>query len=146
VPILASLQPQERAKIADVLESRTFGTGQNVIVEGDAGEEFFLIESGSAVAVKKDANGNEAIVKHLSKGDYFGGESGAAIRCGIMLMIDVELALLNRQTRAATVRAAGPGNLRVAALGEKAFTRLLGPVKDIMARSVGERYGFSAAR
>ncbi|RSH94546.1 hypothetical protein EHS25_004350 [Saitozyma podzolica] len=129
VPILTSLQPQERAKIADVLESRTFAPGQDVIKEGDAGEEFFLIESGNAVAIKKDASGNEAVVKQLTKGDYFG-----------------ELALINRQTRAATVRAAGPEKLRVAALGEQAFTRLLGPVKDIMARSVGERYGFAALR
>lgn len=75
MPILTSLQPQERAKIADVLESRTFAPGQDVIKEGDAGEEFFLIESGNAVAIKKDASGNEAVVKQLTKGDYFGGES-----------------------------------------------------------------------
>ncbi|ORY29514.1 cyclic nucleotide-binding-like protein [Naematelia encephala] len=129
VPILASLQPQERAKIADVLESRTFTEGEAVITEGDAGEEFFLIESGSAVAIKKDASGQEIVVKQLVKGDYFG-----------------ELALLNHQTRAATVRAEGAEKLRVAALGEQAFTRLLGPVKDIMARNVGERYGFAAGR
>jgi cAMP-dependent protein kinase regulator len=54
--------------------------------------------------------------------------------------------LLNRQTRAATVRASGSEPLRVAALGEQAFTRLLGPVKDIMARNVGERYGFAVGR
>lgn len=54
----------------------------------------------------------------------------------------LELALLNRQNRLASVRAVGPETLRVAALGEQAFTRLLGPVKDIMARSVGELYGF----
>jgi len=34
----------------------------------------------------------------------------------------------------------------VGALGAEAFTRLLGPVKDIMARSVGELYGFGASR
>lgn len=61
-------------------------------------------------------------------------------------MRHTELALLNRQTRAATVRASGTDKLRVAALGEQAFTRLLGPVKDIMARSVGELYGFAASR
>jgi cAMP-dependent protein kinase regulator len=70
VPILASLQPQERAKIADVLESRTFQEGEDVIREGDAGEEFFLIESGTAAAVK----GNETVVKQYTKGDYFGGK------------------------------------------------------------------------
>jgi hypothetical protein len=74
VQILASLQPQERAKIADVLESRTYTEGQDVIKEGDAGEEFYLIESGTAVAVKKDANGGETVVKQYVKGDYFGGE------------------------------------------------------------------------
>ena len=61
-------------------------------------------------------------------------------------LIKPELALLNRQTRAATVRASGSEPLRVAALGEQAFTRLLGPVKDIMARNVGERYGFAVGR
>jgi cAMP-dependent protein kinase regulator len=74
VPILASLQPQERAKIADVLESRTFQEGEDVITEGDAGEEFFLIESGSAIAIKMDGSGKEVVVKQMSQGDYFGGE------------------------------------------------------------------------
>ncbi|OCF39846.1 cAMP-dependent protein kinase regulator [Kwoniella heveanensis CBS 569] len=129
VQILASLQPHERAKIADVLESRTFNEGEDVIVQGDAGDEFFLVESGAAVAIKRGDDGRESVVKRYGKGDYFG-----------------ELALLNRQVRAATVRAEGPEKLRVAALGEQAFTRLLGPVKDIMARSVSERYGFSTGR
>ncbi len=57
-----------------MLELRTFAEGENVIMEGDAGEEFFLVESGTAVAVKRHANGRETIVKQLGKGDYFGGE------------------------------------------------------------------------
>lgn len=92
------------------------------------GEEFFLVESGTAVAVKNGPSG-ETVVKSYKKGDYFG-----------------ELALLNRQNRLATVRATGPEKLHVAALGAEAFTRLLGPVKDIMARSAGELYGFGANR
>lgn len=126
VPILSSLQLAERAKIADVLESRTFNAGEDVIREGEAGDEFFLIEAGSATALKT-IDGKPTAVKDLRQGDYFG-----------------ELALLNRQTRAATIRAAE--KLVVAALGEQAFTRLLGPVKEIMARSAGERYGFAVGR
>jgi cAMP-dependent protein kinase regulator len=58
-----------------------------------------------------------------------------------------ELALINREPRAATVRASNKdGVLRVAALGEKAFTRLLGPVKDIMARATTERYGGASSK
>jgi cAMP-dependent protein kinase regulator len=73
VPILASLQPQERAKIADVLESRTFAEGEDVVRQGDQGEEFFLIEAGQAVAIKTQ-DGKESVVKQYHKGDYFGGE------------------------------------------------------------------------
>lgn len=75
VPILASLQPQERAKIADVLESRTYNEGEDVIRQGDAGDEFFLIESGNAMAIKTDEDGNASVVKHLGQGEYFGGKS-----------------------------------------------------------------------
>ena len=73
VPILSSLQPQERAKIADVLESKTYTEGEDVIKQGEAGEEFFLIESGSAVAIKTGPDGKESVVKQYTKGDYFGG-------------------------------------------------------------------------
>jgi len=45
----------------------------------------------------------------------------------------VELALLNDAPRAATVRALS--NLKVAKLDKRAFQRLLGPIKDIMARN-----------
>lgn len=110
------MKSNERAKIADVLESRTYEAGEDIIRQGEDGDEFFLIESGSAVAIKGDV-----VVKQMGRGDYFG-----------------ELALLNRSKRAATVRA--NEKTRVAALGEQAFTRLLGPAKDIMARTAGERY------
>ncbi len=73
VPILSSLKPAERAKIADVLESRTFEAGQDVIRHGDMGDEFFLIESGTAEAIKP-VDGRETVVKQMGKGDYFGGE------------------------------------------------------------------------
>lgn len=53
-----------------MLESRTFVEGEDVIREGDAGEEFFLIESGTAAAIK----GNDTILKQYTKGDYFGGK------------------------------------------------------------------------
>jgi cAMP-dependent protein kinase regulator len=36
--------------------------------------------------------------------------------------------------------------LRVVAIGEQAFTRLLGPAKEIMARDATDRYGYSIPR
>lgn len=141
--ILSSLKASERAKVADVLEARTFNEGENVLIEGEEGDEFFLIESGSAEAIK-NMNGVPTVVKKMSVGDYFGGEYSHGKLIVPSLTPCPELALLNRQTRAATVRASS--KLRVVALGEQAFTRLLGPAKDIMARNAGERYGYAVGR
>ncbi|EFP84232.2 uncharacterized protein PGTG_10610 [Puccinia graminis f. sp. tritici CRL 75-36-700-3] len=140
VPIFVSLSPTEISKIADSLEDRSFPEGVDVIKEGELGREFFIIESGRAEVYKKRVNSNlhqlrnsnnpqdvveEELVGILGKGDHFG-----------------ELALLNSAPRAATVRVAkGTGRLRVAALGEKAFTRLLGPVIDILSRHAASHYG-----
>lgn len=54
-----------------------------------------------------------------------------------------ELALLHRSPRAATVRAVvkpGQPKLKVAALDADAFTRLLGPLRDLMERSATQMY------
>ena len=73
VPILASLEGYERAKIADALETRTFQSGERVIREGESGDEFYIIESGTALVEKSDAG----VIGELKRGDYFGGELGS---------------------------------------------------------------------
>ena len=57
-----------------------------------------------------------------------------------------ELSLLRRSPRAATVSAVKRTDmkapkLKVAALDAAAFTRLLGPLREIMERRAGEAYG-----
>ncbi|CAO3613924.1 unnamed protein product [Cunninghamella blakesleeana] len=116
VPIFKSLEPYERHKIADALESVQFDDQQVVIKEGDVGENFYLIEQGNAIFYKSAPDGTQQEVNRSTKGDYFG-----------------ELALLNDSPRAATVIA--DGRLRCATLGKKAFTRLLGSVMDILKRN-----------
>ncbi|CAG8651210.1 33600_t:CDS:2, partial [Racocetra persica] len=113
VPILISLEPYERHKIADALESLYYEDNQLVIKQGDIGNSFYLIESGEARVTKVDEDGVEHELPGLNKGDYFG-----------------ELALLNNKPRAVNIRA--KGRLKVATLGKKAFVRLLGPVVDIL--------------
>ena len=53
---------------------------------------------------------------HYKEGDYFG-----------------ELALINDQKRAATVKA--KGDIQLAVLDRAAFKRLLGPIEDLMKRN-----------
>ncbi|KAI9485990.1 MAG: camp-dependent protein kinase regulatory subunit [Benjaminiella poitrasii] len=115
VVLLKSLEAYEKHKIADALESVYFEDGQEVVKEGDIGDQFYIIESGRAI-VYKTVEGVQQQVNQLERGSYFG-----------------ELALLNDAPRAATVIA--QGRLKCATLGKKAFTRLLGPVLDILKRN-----------
>jgi cAMP-dependent protein kinase regulator len=140
VPILRSLEAHERAKIADALEPRVFEPGADVVREGELGKNFYIIESGEANVLQKDSDSTEQHINSLKKGDYFGGkleerEAALLYFSSSANTTTIELALLNNSPRLATVRAAS--RLRVATLGEKAFTRLLGPVKDILKRNAG---------
>ena len=112
VPLLSSLKPYERAKIADALETVKFAAGHNIITEGEPGDAFYLLESGQAVAYK---HGVDHPVKEYGRGDFFG-----------------ELALLDDKPRAASVVA--KDNVTLAKLGRDGFKRLLGPVQGIMRR------------
>lgn len=111
VPLLSSLSPYERSKIADALETDKYTTGQHIVKEGDIGDSFFMLESGEA-EVFKSSSGEKPLTKY-KKGDYFG-----------------ELALLNDAPRAASVVAAS--DVKVATLGKEAFQRLLGPVERVL--------------
>ncbi|KAG5981698.1 protein kinase A regulatory subunit [Claviceps digitariae] len=113
VPLLSSLTPYERSKIADALETKKYAKGEIIIREGDPGHSFYLLESGEADAFKGDPSNK---VLHYKKGDYFG-----------------ELALLNDQPRAASIMASS--DVKVATLGKNAFQRLLGPVEGILRRT-----------
>ncbi|THH33653.1 hypothetical protein EUX98_g524 [Antrodiella citrinella] len=130
VSLLGSLGPEERSKIADALVSRVHGDEEAVVKQGEMGDTFFFIEEGEAIVTKVNPGETaENVVGHLRKGDYFG-----------------ELSLLRLEPRAATVSAikrTDPSQLKlkVAALDAHAFTRLLGPLREIMDRHAGQAYG-----
>ncbi|KAG2234149.1 hypothetical protein INT48_002312 [Thamnidium elegans] len=114
VALLKSLEDYERHKIADALESVYFNDGEHIVLQGDVGDQFYIIEFGTACVYKQNENGEQQEVNQLERGGYFG-------------------ALLNDSPRAATVVARG--RLKCATLGKKAFTRLLGSVHEILKRN-----------
>ncbi|EGO01796.1 hypothetical protein SERLA73DRAFT_85691 [Serpula lacrymans var. lacrymans S7.3] len=135
VTLLSSLQPEERSKVADALVSKVYLDGDAVVRQGEMGDTFFFVEEGEAVVTKTqhvdDGELREITVGRLKKGDYFG-----------------ELSLLRLAPRAATVSAVHRADLsrpklKVAALDAPAFTRLLGPLREIMERNAGESYGLN---
>jgi len=69
VPLLKTLEPYERQKIADALEGAAFERGSDVIRQGDVGELFYIVESGEANVVV-----NGRVEAKLTRGDYFGGK------------------------------------------------------------------------
>ena len=153
VELLSSLEPEERSKIADALMSRTYADGEAVVKQGDMGDTFFFVEEGEANVTKTQQTENgelrENSVGTLKKGNYFGGKYILYSEWTIEFLIDhrsAELSLLHLAPRAATVSAVYRRNestpkLKVAALDAPAFTRLLGPLREIMERKAGERYG-----
>lgn len=109
VPVLQSLSSYERSKLADALNTQVFNSGENVVTEGEADENFYFIEDGTAEVIKA----GQGVVATLKKGDYFG-----------------ELALLYDSPRQATVKAVT--QLKAVCLNKNGFQRLLGPAVDIL--------------
>ncbi len=68
---------------------RIYADGEEIVRQGEIGNEMFVIQSGR-VAVSIETDGGEKFLRHLEKGEVFG-----------------ELALFDRQVRSATIRAAG---------------------------------------
>lgn len=124
VSILGSLEKWERLTVADALEPCTFRDGEDVVVQGESGEDFFIIVDGTATVLqKKTDNGEYIVVGELKASDYFG-----------------EIALLLKRPRAATVRA--KGTLKCAKLDRQRFERVLGPCQDILQRNIHQYNSF----
>ncbi len=120
----SSLDRYERAKIADCLTSQSYADGSYIIRQGEAGDHFYLLEEGKAKATKAfpasasaQTSREPVDVFHYDVGSYFG-----------------ELALLHAQPRAANVVAVGP--CRCVCIDRASFTRLLGPMADILRRNM----------
>ena len=117
VEILRSVDIYEKMQIADALKPVTFNPGDYVIKQGDWGDIFYIVEEGSAIATKVFFTGGpEVEVKNYNVGDYFG-----------------ELSLLKGEPRAASIIATSP--LKCISLNRKAFSRMLGPLDDILRRN-----------
>ena len=109
VPIFTGLNEYERLTVADALEQRSFSAGTDILLEGDEGNYFFIVENGSVKCTKAGVEGE--VCPRLALGAYFG-----------------ERALLMNDKRAATVTAVEATTCQV--LDRATFIRLLGPLGD----------------
>ncbi|XP_029801628.1 cAMP-dependent protein kinase type I-beta regulatory subunit [Suricata suricatta] len=121
VSILESLEKWERLTVADALEPVQFEDGEKIVVQGEPGDDFFIITEGTASVLQRRSPNEEYVeVGRLGPSDYFG-----------------EIALLLNRPRAATVVARGP--LKCVKLDRPRFERVLGPCSEILKRNI-QRY------
>ncbi|XP_051959547.1 protein kinase, cAMP-dependent, regulatory, type I, alpha (tissue specific extinguisher 1) b isoform X2 [Xyrauchen texanus] len=124
VSILESLDKWERLTVADALEPVQFEDSQKIVVQGEPGDEFFIILEGCAAVLQRRSENEEFVeVGRLGPSDYFG-----------------EIALLMNRPRAATVVARGP--LKCVKLDRPRFERVLGPCSDILKRNIQQYNSF----
>ena len=88
IELFKQLTPSELANVADRMKKRRYGRDEIVIHQGDAGEEFFLIASGTASVITQQSGEPARQIATLGAGQIFG-----------------EMALLGDEPRVATVRA-----------------------------------------
>jgi hypothetical protein len=87
--LLAYLDPKSKATVIDAFQKRNFTNGDNIITQGDEGDYYYILDSGSADAMLSNPPGSPEIkVNEYGSGGAFG-----------------ELALIHGEPRAATVRA-----------------------------------------
>ncbi|KAK6314943.1 cAMP-dependent protein kinase type II-beta regulatory subunit [Coregonus clupeaformis] len=126
LPLLTSLQVSERMCVVDVLSSKIYTDGEQIIAQGATANCFYIVESGQVRITmntnklkKEDGEGVEEDVEiaMCTRGQYFG-----------------ELALVTNKPRAASAYAVG--NVKCLVMDVQAFERLLGPCMDIMKRNI----------
>ncbi|KAM6288402.1 cAMP-dependent protein kinase type II-beta regulatory subunit isoform 3-T3 [Spheniscus humboldti] len=96
LPFLKSLEVSERLKVVDVIGTKVYKDGEQIIAQGDLADSFFIVESGEVRIImtrkgKQDVEENGAVeIARCSRGQYFG-----------------ELALVTNKPRAASAFALG---------------------------------------
>jgi cAMP-dependent protein kinase regulator len=114
VTLISSIEPYERSQIADALKAETFKQGDKVVMQGEPGDKFYIIEEGALFAMK-----DEKRVMEYKPGQYFG-----------------ELALLKNQPRAASVVVESE-SAKVLSMSRVSFTKMLGPLSGILQKTAG---------
>ena len=123
------LTAEDLSEVMETYEHVRFQRGDALMVEGDAAEEVYIIQSGSC-AIMREIAGKSVVINYLPAGSLVG-----------------ETALLNNAPRNATVRAAiGAEAIKIS---KAVFTQLIArnpKVKAIVQRMADERAEGSAAR
>ncbi|KAL1510684.1 hypothetical protein AB1Y20_006980 [Prymnesium parvum] len=116
IPLLQKFDDLDLQNLAGCLKEVEYPADKNIIVEGDEGNNFYIIRTGEVKCTK----GGTEVSSRLGKGDFFG-----------------ELALLSSDKRAATVTTTEPTTVLM--LGRSEFVRLFGPINAEIKELAGQK-------
>jgi anion transporter len=94
IPIFSALSREDIAKVLGKMEEVSFNAGATIVSQGDQGDAFYLIQSGTVQVVVGSGAGNSEVVAILGPRDWFG-----------------EMALLSGEPRSATIQSVGETKL-----------------------------------
>jgi CRP-like cAMP-binding protein len=118
VPFFSSMSKKDLAAVAQQTDEVGVAAGKVLAREGDFGDEFFVIDSGTAEVTR----GGERLAE-LGAGDFFG-----------------EMALIEENRRNATVTAISPMSLVVMTRASfRALDRSMPQVHATVAKAIAER-------
>jgi len=118
VDVFQTLNGNERAALAEVLEEEDFEEDEAIVEQGERDDKMFILRNGNAVACIQGDKG-EVEVKQYKAGDYFG-----------------EIALLSGEPRKASVYASGPCSCLY--ITRATFLRILGPLQGFLERNISQ--------
>jgi len=105
IPILVDLSDEELKMLTGVLKYRRFNRGENIIVQGEMADAFYILADGQAQVILGGGEQAEDVVDLLNPGDSFG-----------------EIALIEKGRRTASIRAVSPCKTLI--LQKPAFDRI----------------------
>lgn len=125
IDMLSTLNDDEVAALAEVLEEEEFEEDEAILEQGERDDKLFILRQGNAVACIKGDQG-EVEVKQYKQSDYFG-----------------EIALISGEPRKASVYAVGPCTCLY--ITRPTFLRLLGPVQQLLERNMDKYQAYQDA-
>jgi sulfate-transporting ATPase len=105
---LPSLNLGEIMQLLPEVEVLKYGTGSNIIAEGDPAEYFYIIMTGQVEVMKQNSSDQIVKLRELGPGNYFG-----------------EIGLIEGRSRTATVRVISPNPVEVIALKRETFEKIM---------------------
>ncbi len=123
VPLFRDFDAAELSEVAQLVTMRRYGKHQTIFREGEAGQTFYLIISGSVAIFRIAPDGRETILSILKERDFFGEMSvfDTAVRAAsVRTLTEVEVGAIERSDFLALIdRSPRIGRLLVIALSDR---------------------------